>query len=119
MQVDVEQAGSAGLLGDYVVVPDFFDYGARFHMVLLDKPEACPTAFDTASPTAEVLADPFRSAVTLPEFSTASTAALTAAASSFKPKLYSSMAATDPIAPKGLALFFPAISGAEPCTGSY
>ena len=46
-------------------------------------------------------------------------ARFTAAASSFKPKLYSSIAATEPIAPSGLALFCPAISGAEPCTGSY
>jgi len=29
------------------------------------------------------------------------------------------MAATDPIAPSGLALFCPAMSGADPCTGSY
>ncbi len=28
-------------------------------------------------------------------------------------------AATEPMAPNGLALFWPAISGAEPCTGSY
>src|SRR5580692_10222426 len=35
------------------------------------------------------------------------------------PKVYSSIAAADPIAPSGLALFWPAISGADPCTGSY
>jgi hypothetical protein len=29
------------------------------------------------------------------------------------------MAATEPMAPSGLALFCPAMSGAEPCTGSY
>ena len=76
----------------------------------------------TASPTSEVVAgDPlgFKSAVTRPEFKTDSTARFTAAASSFRPKLYSSIAATEPIAPNGLALFCPAISGAEPWTGSY
>src|SRR6202030_858569 len=49
MQVDVEQRGNAGLSGDDVIVPDFFDDGPRFHM-----------AFTTESPTSEVLADPFR-----------------------------------------------------------
>src|SRR5271157_1347451 len=44
-------------------------------------------------------------------------AASTAAASSSKPKLQESMAATEPMAPSGLALFRPAMSGAEPSTG--
>src|SRR5579863_6924562 len=76
----------------------------------------------TASPTSEHDADlpsGFKSAVTLPDASTASTARFTAAASSVNPKLYSSIAATDPIAPSGFALFCPAMSGADPCTGSY
>ena len=40
-------------------------------------------------------------------------------ASFISPNVYSSIAATVPIAPSGLALFWPAMSGAEPCTGSY
>ena len=44
-------------------------------------------------------------------------AASTAAAYSSKPKLQESMAATEPMAPSGLALFCPAMSGAEPSTG--
>src|SRR5580704_9310960 len=71
-------------------------------LVLVDFQMTCCV---TESPTSEVVAVPCRSAVTWPEFRTASTAAFTAAASSFRPKLYSSMAATDPMAPKGLALF--------------
>src|SRR5207237_2430969 len=76
----------------------------------------------TAAPTCSVVAGVpagLRSAVTLPLLGTASIAAFTAAASFVNPKLYSSIAATEPIAPNGLALFCPAISGAEPCTGSY
>src|SRR5688572_11711801 len=79
-------------------------------------------ASHTAVPTCSVVAGgPFglKSAVTRPAFNTASIAPLTAAASSFNPKLYSNIAATDPMAPSGFALFFPAISGADPCTGSY
>src|SRR5262245_53275210 len=108
MQVDVEQRRRARPLRHNMIVADFFDDGARFHI-----------AFTTASPASDVLAVPFKSAVTLPEFKTASTAPFTAAASSFSPKLYSSIAATEPIAPNGLAVFCPAMSGAEPCTGSY
>src|SRR5271157_2995061 len=44
-------------------------------------------------------------------------AASTAAASSSRPKLQESMAATEPMAPRGSALFCPAMSGAEPSTG--
>ena len=74
-----------------------------------------------ALPTSSVVAGlplGFRSAVTLPLVSTFSMAWFTAAASFVSPKLYSSMAATEPIAPKGLALFCPAMSGADPWTGS-
>src|SRR3984893_2405481 len=80
------------------------------------------SAAQTASPTSLVVADGpvgFRSSVTRPLFNTCSIARFTALASSTKPKLYSSIGATDPIAPKGFALFCPAISGADPCTGSY
>ena len=57
--------------------------------------------------------------MTRPLSSTALTASLIAAASSARPKLYSSMAAAEPIAASGLALPCPAMSGADPCTGSY
>src|SRR5688572_3911859 len=79
-------------------------------------------AAHTAAPTSLVVAGlpaGRRSAVTLPLFNTFSIAPYTADASFIRPKLYSSIAATDPIAPSGLALFWPAISGADPCTGSY
>ena len=46
-------------------------------------------------------------------------ALFTALASFISPKVYSSIAATLPMAPSGLALFWPAMSGADPCTGSY
>src|SRR3984957_12881614 len=94
-----------------MVVPDLFDDGTRFTHI----------ASAPASPPSEVVAGlpaGFKSAVTRPELSTVSTARFTAAASSFSPKLYSSIAATDPIEPNGVALLCPAISGAEPCTGS-
>ncbi len=83
---------------------------------------AQPIAAHTAWPTCSVVAgapEGRRSAVTCPLVSTVSIARSTAAASSFNPKLYSSMAATEPMAPSGLALFCPAISGADPWTGSY
>src|SRR5262249_24683879 len=111
VQVDIEERRGAGLLVDDVRIPEFFYYGARFH-----------NASQTAAPTCSVVAGlpaGRRSAVTVSLFKTASMAAFTAAASLVNPKLYSSMAATEPIAPSGLALFWPAISGAEPCTGSY
>src|SRR6202041_972086 len=95
-----------------MVVPDLFDDGPWFTHI----------ASATASPTSAVVAGlpaGFKSAVTRPELSTVPTARFTAAASSFNRKLYSSIAATDPIAPNGLALLCPAMSGAEPCTGSY
>src|ERR1039458_2369905 len=79
-------------------------------------------ASQIASPICDVEAGApfgFRSAVTWPLFRTRSMAWFTAAASSSNPKLYSSIAATLPIAPSGFALFCPAMSGAEPCTGSY
>src|SRR5262249_2403454 len=108
MQVDVEQRRRAGPLRHNMIVADFFDDGARFHI-----------AFTTASPAWVGPGSPSKSAVTLPEFKPAPPAPFTAAASSFSRKLYSSIAATEPIAPNGLALFCPAMSGAEPCTGSY
>src|SRR5579862_8875461 len=101
VQVDIEQRRGFALLSDDVAVPDFFDDRAGFHYIKRDA---------TASPTSDVVAGlpvGLRSTVTRPELSTASTAAFTAPASSFKPKLYSSMAATDPMAPNGFALFCP------------
>src|SRR5215469_11195162 len=98
-----------------MLIPNLFDDRAWFSGLL-------HMALATAFPTSAVLAGfpaGFRSAVTRPEFKTVSTARFTPAASSFNPKLYSSIAATDPIAPKGLALPCPAMSGADPCTGSY
>src|SRR5262249_6216121 len=111
MQIDVEQRRCARLMGHNVVVPNLFNDGTGFH-----------NASATASPTSVVVAGlplGLRSAVTRPDASTLPTASFTAAASFTSPKLYSSMAATLPIAPSGLALFWPAMSGAEPCTGSY
>src|SRR5215469_1511548 len=111
MQVDVQQSGCARLLDHYVVIPDFFNDRARFHRASL-------TAWPTCCVVAAV---PFgrRSAVTRPEAKTWPTAAFTAAASFVNPNVYSSIAATLPIAPSGFALFCPAMSGAEPWTGSY
>src|ERR1017187_9382606 len=86
------------------------------------RPRAQPIATHTDSPTCSVVAgapEGRKSAVTLPLARTDSMADSTADDSSFNPKLYSSMAATEPIAPSGLALFCPAMSGAEPWTGSY
>src|ERR1700704_2520979 len=102
------------MFGDDVVVGYFFDYGVRFHGYQFN---AAITAFPTSSVVAGRPVG-FKSAVTLPEFRTASIARFTAAASSFKPKLYSNIDATEPMAPNGFALFCPAMSGAEPCTGS-
>src|SRR3984957_1044881 len=101
--------GRASILPALLLRPLFF--GLRY-----------PRVAHTASPTCSVVAGApvgLRSAVTVPLPNTTSMAELTAAASSCKPKLYSSSAATEPMDPRGLARFCPAMSGAEPCTGSY
>src|SRR5258707_5488599 len=111
MQVDIHQRRRGGLLTNHMTVPDFLDDRAGFHSASL-----------TAFPTSDVVAGApfgFKSAVTVPASKTLPIAALTAAASAIRPKLYSSIAAALPMAPNGFALFWPAISGADPCTGSY
>src|ERR1051326_92437 len=107
MQIDVQQGGRARLFLHDVRVPDFFDDGFWLAHEILTG-ETYPIAATIASPTCSVVAGRppgprvagppagLRWAVTVPAFSTASIAALTAAASSFNPKLYSSMAATEP-----------------------
>src|SRR5580658_1241732 len=62
---------------------------------------------------------PVRSAVRTPEVSTRATAFSTPAASTSNPNECRNIMATDKIAPSGFAIPFPAISGADPCTGSY
>src|ERR1019366_3711430 len=117
VEIDEDQAGRALVLGDDVVIPDFFDDGS-WAIRTWTAHNASLTALPTWSVVAGVPLG-FKSAVTRPDASTLPTAALTAFASSRRPKVYSSMAATLPMAPNGLALFWPAMSGAEPCTGSY
>src|ERR1700681_3556793 len=112
MKVGEYERRSVGALEDYVRIPEFFNNRTRHDFLQ-------PIAAHTASPTCSVVAgapEGRKSAVTFPLSSTASIAFSTAEASSFKPKLYSSMAPTEPMAPSGFALFCPAISGAEPCT---
>src|ERR1700685_878026 len=96
MQIDVEQRWCPCAIRNYMVVPDLFDDVLGFVCLKTHIASA------TASPTSEVVAglpEGFKSAVTRPELSTVSTARFTAAASCFSPKLYSSSAATEPIAP--------------------
>src|SRR5471030_2354632 len=115
VKVGEDERRGVGALEDYVRIPEFFD-NRTWHDFLQ------PIAAHTASPTCSVVAggpEGRRSAVTLPLCSTASMAASTAEASFFKPKLYSKRAPTEPMEPSGLALCWPAMSGAEPCTGSY
>ena len=54
-----------------------------------------------------------------PARSTLRTACSMASASAFRPKVYRSIIAADRIVAIGLALSWPAMSGAEPWTGSY
>ena len=58
------------------------------------------------------------SAVLAPEFNALVTAASMVAAASSRLKLYLSIMAADSMVAIGLAAFLPAMSGAEPCTGS-
>src|SRR5687768_12727157 len=71
----------------------------------------------TAAPTSAVPALPFMSGVCGPSRITRSIARTTSAAAWLWPRC-SSISAPDQIAPIGLAIFLPAMSGAEPCTGS-
>src|SRR6478736_375540 len=73
--------------------------------------------FATASPASLVPRLPPTSVVVCPCATAASTAASIAFASSRAPSV-SSISAVDKMAPIGLAMFFPAKGGAEPCTGS-
>src|SRR5687768_4947965 len=68
-------------------------------------------------PTSAVLALPFMSGVCGPSIITPSMARRTSAAAAAWPRC-SSMSAPDQIAAIGLAILRPAMSGAEPCTGS-
>src|SRR5438874_2513372 len=70
-----------------------------------------------ASVTCRVVAVPPRSGVRRPEAVVASMARITLAASTVRPRL-SSISAALQIAPIGLAMPWPAMSGAEPWTGS-
>src|SRR3989338_2182922 len=75
------------------------------------------TASATAAPTSAVPDFPFMSGVRGPSTITRSIARTTSAAASARPRC-SSISAPDQIAPIGLAMPLPAMSGAEPCTGS-
>src|SRR5688500_2261112 len=75
------------------------------------------TASATAAPTCEVLALPFMSGVCGPSMMTRSMARTMSAAASAWPRC-SSISAPDQMAAIGLAMRRPAMSGAEPCTGS-
>src|SRR5262249_58628053 len=76
------------------------------------------TAATTASATSTVVPLPPTSGVRgLPAFNTVATAFRTAAALFASPRCSSNMPA-DKIAASGLAMPLPAMSGAEPCTGS-
>src|SRR5215467_8663946 len=71
----------------------------------------------THFPASIVPSVPPRSGVVLFSRTAASTADSILSAASLNPRWFSIMAAVR-IAPKGLAMFFPAMGGAEPCTGS-
>ena len=73
---------------------------------------AVPTCVSSAWPEA-------RSGVRNPCSSTRSTADSTAAAASSISSEWRSISATDPNVASGFAIPWPAMSGAEPCTGSY
>src|SRR3954466_10334791 len=75
------------------------------------------TASATAAPTSDVLALPFMSGVCGPSMITCSMALRVSAAASPWPRC-SSINAPDQMVARGLAIFLPAMSGAEPCTGS-
>src|SRR5437763_150153 len=86
----------------------------RLHAATLD---AARTASATAAPTSDVLAFPFMSGVCGPSMITCSMARRISAAASRWPRC-SSISAPDQMVASGLAIFLPAMSGAEPCTGS-
>src|SRR3954470_16121459 len=75
------------------------------------------TASATAAPTSAVLALPFMSGVWGPSMITCSMARRMSSAACLCPRC-SSISAPDQIVASGFAIFFPAMSGAEPCTGS-
>src|SRR5947209_8938233 len=123
VQIYVQQGGRNFTLGHNVVIPDLFDdrarlarsvnkrhktsYSVRGRSAYADTALALKLAH-TAFPTSVVVAGlpaGFRSAVTRPPSKTSSIARFTAVASACKPKLYSNIAAIEPIAPSGLALF--------------
>src|SRR5439155_878437 len=70
-----------------------------------------------ALPTSAVVALPPMSRVRGPSASTRSIARMIASPASLRPRC-SSIIAPDQICPIGFAMFLPAMSGAEPCTGS-
>src|SRR5947207_2671109 len=79
--------------------------------------EAPRAASATAAPTSDVLALPFMSGVRGPSRMTRSIARTMSAAACGCPRC-SSISAPDQIVAMGLAILLPAMSGAEPCTGS-
>src|SRR6185503_11017645 len=93
---------------------DRYACGEKVALALRAAPR---TASATAAPTSEVEALPFISGVCGPSMITRSIARTMSAAASGCPRC-SSISAPDQIAAIGLAIFFPAMSGAEPCTGS-
>src|SRR5215469_9772915 len=102
---------------DDVRVPKFFNDSFWHGHLCRTRLAARQIASQTAVPTSAVVAGlpaGFRSAVTRPLSRTVSIADSTAAASSFRLKLYASIAPIDPIVPRGFAMPLPAISGAEP-----
>src|SRR5580692_1298783 len=72
----------------------------------------------TASPTSRVLARPPRSGVCMSGLSSTASKAFSTALAAFGSPRCSNIMAPDQIWAMGLAMPFPAMSGAEPCTGS-
>src|SRR5712692_4522091 len=85
--------------------------------LLADGDDLHRTASATALPSSWVLAVPPMSRVRGPSTSTVSMARTIASAACLFPR-WSSIMAPDQICPIGLAMLRPAMSGAEPCTGS-
>ena len=116
VQVDIERAGAPGCSGT-TWESQSFSMMVRGLRIRMNCRQLRKSAAHTASPTCSVVAGVAggpqvrghvgRDSAPLPS-------RVHGGGFFFSPKLYSSIAATEPIAPSGLALFWPAMSGAEP-----